>query len=245
LDTQKAEDRHADPARRQALAQKHGRAARCIVPGGALAPDGRWIACRPNFFLPVHVLSRLYCRLFLERLHAAFHRRALVLSGDLAPLKEPAAFIHHLAALRCVKWVVYAKRPFGGPQQVLKYLGRYAHRVAIANTRLIACENGQVSFRWKDYRAGNKSKMMRLDANEFIRRFLLHVLPKGFRRIRHFGFLANTCRTTKLAAIGKTLDTPEAPAAVKHEDYRERCATLTGHRIDVCSVCGGTMILIA
>ena len=218
--------------------------AHCIVPGGALAPDGRWIACRPNFFLPVHVLSRLYRRLFLKRLQAAFHQRALVLTGDLAPLKEPAAFIHHLMALRRVKWVVYAKRPFGGPQQVLKYLGRYTHRVAIANTRLIACEGGRVSFRWKDYRAGNKSKVITLDADEFIRRFLLHVLPTGFRRIRHFGFLANACRTTKLAAIRVALEAPAPPPAVTHDDYRERCATLTGHHIDVCPACGGTMTLI-
>jgi hypothetical protein len=218
--------------------------AHCIVPGGARAPDGTWIASRPNFFLPVHVLSRLYRRLFLERLQAAFDRQALVLTGDLAPLKEPIAFAHHLTALRRVKWVVYAKRPFGGPQQVLKYLGRYTHRVAIANTRLIACDDGRVSFRWKDYRAGNKSKMITLDAHEFIRRFLLHVLPPGFRRIRHFGFLANACRTTKLATIRAALQAPKPAPAVTHDDYRERCAALTGCRIGVCPTCGGTMTSI-
>jgi hypothetical protein len=137
--------------------------------------------------------------------------------------------------------VVYAKRPFGGPQQVLEYLGRYTHRVAIANSRLLGCEDGRVSFRWKDYRADNKSKVMTLDADEFIRRFLLHVLPKGFRRIRHFGFLANVCRAAKLAAIRTALQAPQPSRTAKRDDYRERYAVLTGHRIDLCPVCGGRM----
>jgi hypothetical protein len=179
----------------------------------------------------------------LERLQAAFDKRHLVLAGDVARLKETAAFAHLLSTLRRVKWVVYAKSAFGGPQHVLEYLGRYTHRVAIANTRLVACEGGRVSFRWKDYRTG-KSKIMTLDAHEFMRRFLLHVLPKGFRRIRHFGFFANTCRTTKLAAIRTALKAPEPRAAVKHDDYRERYEALTGRRIDVCPDCGGTMVLI-
>jgi hypothetical protein len=218
--------------------------AHCIVPGGALARDGSWIACRPNLFRVIaRVLSRLYRRLFLERLQAAFDKRHLVLAGDVARLKETAAFAHLLSTLRRVKWVVYAKSAFGGPQHVLEYLGRYTHRVAIANTRLVACEGGRVSFRWKDYRTG-KSKIMTLDAHEFMRRFLLHVLPKGFRRIRHFGFFANTCRTTKLAAIRTALKAPEPRAAVKHDDYRERYEALTGRRIDVCPDCGGTMVLI-
>jgi Putative transposase/Transposase zinc-binding domain len=225
-------------------AMTHHPHAHCLVPGGALAPDGRWIGCRPNFFLPVHVLSRLYRRLFLERLQAAFDKRELVLCGKLAHLVEPAAFVRHLKALRKIDWVVYAKRPFGGPEHVLRYLGRYTHRVAIANTRLLACENGCVRFRWKDYRANNKSKVMTLDADEFIRRFLLHVLPKGFRRIRHFGFLANACRAPKLAAIRAILQTPppQPSPAANHADYRERYAILTGHRIDQCPVCGGKMI---
>jgi hypothetical protein len=214
----------------------------CIVPGGGLEPDGRWVACRPNFFLPVHVLSRLYRRLFLERLQAAFDAGDLKFFGDLAPLREPAAFAKHLARLRRVNWVVYAKRPCGGAQQVLDYLGRYTHRVAIANGRLLDCENGRVHFRWKDYRARNKSKAMTLDADEFMRRFLLHVLPKGFRRIRHFGFLANACRAGKLARIRAALDVPEPAPIAEAADYRERYAMLTGQRIDLCPCCGGRMI---
>ena len=167
----------------------------CIVPGGGLAPDGHWAACRPGFFLSVRVLSRLYRRLFLERLEAAFAAGALRFFGDLAGLAEPAAFAAYLQPLRRIEWLVYAKRPFGGPQQVLDYLGRYTHRVAIANSRLLELCGGQVRFRWKDYRHHDKPKVMTLDAEEFTRRFLLHVLPDGFRRIRHFGFLANSHRT--------------------------------------------------
>ncbi len=215
--------------------------AHCLVPSGGIARDGSWISCRPGFFLPVRVLSRLYCRLFLQRLQAAFDDAKLQFFGHIEYLVEPAAFGRHLNALRNVKWVVYAKRPFGGPEQVLAYLGRYTHRVAIANSRLLACEHGRVRFRWKDYRAGNKSKVMTLDAEEFIRRFLLHVLPKGFRRIRHFGFLANACRATKLARIRAALKTAEPPPRATSVDYRERYAILTGHRIDLCPICGGRM----
>ena len=214
----------------------------CIVPGGGLGPDGRWVVCRPNFFLPVHVLSQLYRRLFLERLQTAYDGGDLKFFGDLAPLREPTALAQYLAPLRHAKWVVYAKRPFGGAQQVLNYLGRYTHRVAIANGRLVDCDNGAVRFWWKDYRANNKSKAMTLDADEFIRRFLLHVLPKGFRRIRHFGFLANACRASKLAHIRAALDTPEPSSSDEPVDYRERYAMLTGQRIDLCLCCGGRMI---
>ncbi len=142
----------------------------CLVPGGGLASDGRWIGCRPGFFLPVRVLSRLYRRLFLERLQTAFDTGNLNFFGSLARLIEPHAFAEHLKLVRRISWVVFAKRPFAGPQTVLDYLGRYTHRVAIANSRLLACKNGQIRFRWKDYRAGNKSKVMTLNANEFIRR---------------------------------------------------------------------------
>jgi hypothetical protein len=218
--------------------------AHCVVPGGGLAPDGRWVGCKPNFFLPVRVLSRLYRRLFLERLQAAFDKAELAFFGNLAHLAEPAVFAPHVSALRNVEWNVYAKRPFGGPQQVMEYLGRYTHRVAIANSRLVACESGDVRFRWMDYRANNKSKVMTLGADEFMRRFLLHVLPKGFRRIRHFGFLANACRTAKLAVIRAALQTPQPAPAAEHADYRERYAMLTGHRIDLCPVCGGRMVEI-
>jgi Putative transposase/Transposase zinc-binding domain len=197
--------------------------AHCLVPGGGLAEDGRWVSCRPGFFLPVRVLSRLYRRLFLERLRAAFDNAKLQFFGHLAHFVEPAAFTRHLNAVREVEWVVYAKRPFGVPDQVLAYLGRYTHRVAIANSRLLACEQGRVRFRWNDYRADNKPKVMTLDAEEFIRRFLLHVLPKGFRRIRHFGFLANVCRAAKLARIRAALQVPEPPPPpAEPVDYRER-----------------------
>ena len=218
--------------------------AHCVVPGGGLASDGRWIGCRPNYFLPVRVLSRLYRRLFLQRLQVAFDGGRLHFFGDLTPLREPAAFARHLQTLRDVEWIVYAKRPFAGPQQVLDYLGRYTHRVAIGNNRLLACDNGRVRFRWKDYRANGKSKAMTLDADEFIRRFLLHTLPKGFRRIRHFGFLANTCRAAKLARIRTALNEVEPVPAAEHADYRERYAILTGHRIDLCPVCAGRMVEI-
>jgi hypothetical protein len=218
----------------------------CVVPGGGLTADGRWVGCRPNFFLPVRVLSRLYRRLFLESLQAAFDGSKLEFFRDLAHLQEPAAFARYLTPLRNVEWVVYAKRPFAGPQQVLDYLGRYTHRVAIANSRLLGCDNGRVRFRWKDYRANNKCKVMTLDAGEFIRRFLLHTLPKGFRRIRHFGFLANACRASKLDRIRTALNAPQPqPApAVEPADYRERYAILTGHRIDLCPVCAGRMVEI-
>jgi hypothetical protein len=219
--------------------------AHCVVPGGGLAADGRWIGCRRNFFLPVRVLSRLYRRLFLQRLQGAFDGGRLEFFGDLTRLREPAAFARHRQALRDVEWIVYAKSPFAGPQQVLDYLGRYTHRVAIGNGRLLACDNGRVRFRWKDYRANGKSKVMTLDADEFIRRFLLHTLPKGFRRIRHFGFLANTCRAAKLARIRTALDAPEPAPAAEHTDYRERYAILTGHRIDLCPVCAGRMVEIS
>jgi hypothetical protein len=213
----------------------------CIVPGGGLAPDGRWVACRPGFFLPVHVLSRLYRRLFLERLQAAFEAGELEFFGDLGHQGEPAAFVQCLRQLRRVGWVVYAKRSFGGATQVLDYLGRYTHRVAIANGRLLDCEDGRVRFQWKDYRARDKRRVMSLDAGEFIRRFLLHVLPTGFRRIRHFGFLANACRTAKLAQIRAALGAPEPPPMTQPADYRERYAILTGRRLDVCPCCGGHM----
>jgi len=216
-----------------------------IVPGGGLAADGRWVATRPSFFLSVRVLSRLYRRLFLARLQAAFDAGALSFFGDLARLAEPAAFAAYLQPLRRTEWVVYAKRPFAGPGQVLDYLGRYTHRVAIANSRLVALDDGQVHFRWKDYRQPGKPKVMTLAADEFIRRFLLHVLPDGFRRIRHFGFLANAHRTARLATIRALLDAPPPADDVSPSDYRTRYALLTGQSLDICPCCGGQMIEIA
>ena len=217
----------------------------CIVPGGGIAPDGRWVTCRPSFFLPVRVLSRLYRRLFLARLLAAFENGALRFFGELARLTEPAAFAKHLRPMRRIDWVVYAKRPFGGPQQVLDYLGRYTHRVAIANSRLIDLLDGQVRFHWKDYRQPGRPKVMTLRAGEFMRRFLLHVLPDGFRRIRHFGFLANAHRTIKLTAIRALLDTAEPEVRPEPADYRERYALLTGRSLNICRHCGGLMVEVA
>jgi Putative transposase len=217
----------------------------CIVPGGGLTPDARWIACRPGFFLSVRVLSRLYRRLFLERVETAFDAGLLNFFGDLAPLAKPAAFTAHLQPMRRIDWVVYAKRPFGGPQQVLDYLGRYTHRVAIANSRLVGLDEAQVRFRWKDYRQPEKPKVMALKADEFIRRFLLHVVPDGFRRIRHFGFLANTHRTARLATIRNLLAVPAPAVDNQPSDYRTRYAILTGRSLDVCPCCGGRMLEIA
>ena len=172
----------------------------CVVPGGGLSPDGvRWIEGRATFFLAVKPLARLFRRLFLERLQAAFDAKGLGFFGDLAHLANPLAFGAHLAAARRVDWIVYAKKPFGGPAQVLAYLGRYTHRVAIANSRIQACDDDHVAFSWKDYRDGGVVRTMCLKPDEFIRRFLLHALPDGFHRIRHFGFLANGHRTQKLA----------------------------------------------
>jgi hypothetical protein len=171
----------------------------CIVPGGGLSPDAkRWVACRPGFFLPVRVLASRFRRRFLDRINAAFKTGRLRFFQALAPLADPAIFAQRLAALRRRDWVVYAKLPFGGPEHVLAYLGRYTHRVAIANSRLIKLQDGRVSFRWRDYRHGAHSKVMTLTAEEFMRRFLLHALPDGFQRIRHYGFLANGHRADRL-----------------------------------------------
>jgi len=181
----------------------------------------------------------------MERLCTAFDAGTLGFFGELAGLATPAAFAAHLRPLRSIEWVVYAKRPFGGPQQVLDYLGRYTHRVAIANSRLIALAEGQVRFRWKDYRHPQRPKVMSLAAGEFIRRFLLHVLPDGFRRIRHFGFLANAHRSAKLASIRGSLDLAEPERTPEPADYRERYARLFGRPLDICPACGGHLVEIA
>ena len=179
-----------------------------IVPGGGLSPDGeRWVRCRPGFFLPVRVLSRLFRRRFLEALAAAHQRGQLRFFGDDAALADAQAFAQWLAPLRACEWVVYAKRPFAGPAAVLAYLSRYTHRVAISNRRLLAFDERGVTFRWKDYRATGKTryKAMTLAADEFMRRFLLHVLPSGFHRIRHYGLLANAGRREHLAQARELL----------------------------------------
>jgi hypothetical protein len=172
----------------------------CVVPAGGIAPDGKhWVPCRAGFFLPVRVLSRLFRRLYLADLQKALAEGELALHGNLASLREPRAFARWIGVLRAKEWVVYAKPPFGGPVQVLKYLARYTHRVAIANSRLVAIDGEHVRFLWKDRAHGGRSRCMRVSGVEFVRRFLLHVLPKGFVRIRHFGFLSNRAREKKLA----------------------------------------------
>lgn len=214
----------------------------CIVPGGGISLDGKhWIACRPGFFLPVRVLSRLFRRLFLEELQAAFNTGKLNFFGDLAHLAAPTAFRRRLAEVRRLDWVVYAKPPFGGPKQVLAYLGRYTHRVAIANSRLVSMADGKVVFRWRDYRHGRKAKLMTLDAHEFIRRFLLHTLPDGFHRIRHYGFLANGHRAAKLNLCRRLLDVPSQEGAAKGIDCDTDITLSADHR---CSCCGGPMITL-
>jgi hypothetical protein len=215
----------------------------CIVPGGGPSLDGtRWISCRPGFFLPVRVLSRLFRRLFLDALQSAFDAGELRFSGDLVGLTDAAAFGERVGACRYIEWVVYAKPPFGGPEQVLAYLGRYTHRVAITNSRLIDESGGNVRFRWKDYRHHDKQKVMTLAASEFIRRFLLHTVPDGFHRIRHYGFLANGHRAEKLALCRRLLAAHPPPEPAQPKDYRERYARLTGRSLDICPCCGGHML---
>jgi hypothetical protein len=178
----------------------------CVVPGGGIALDGsRWVKCRDNFFLPVRVLSRLFRQKFLACLSEAFNNGELRFYGSLETLGEPRNWCRLLAKLGSSDWVVYAKPPFGGPTQVLKYLARYTHRVAISNRRLVSFENDKVTFRWKDYTQENRNRTMTLDAAEFIRRFLLHSLPKGFQRIRQYGFLANRVREKKLSLCRELL----------------------------------------
>jgi hypothetical protein len=218
----------------------------CVIPGGGPSPDGtKWVGCRPGFFLPVRVLSTLYRRLFLTLLQAAFDEGRLEFFCELAALAKPAAFAALLKPLRKAPWVVYAKHPFGGPAKVLEYLGRYTHRVAIANSRLVDVTDGRVSFLWKDYRHHDKRKAMTLDADEFIRRFLLHVLPNGFHRIRHYGYLANGHRAAKLAQCRRLLAAPAPLDAEVVEDYRLRYLQLTGRSLVICPCCGGKMINVA
>ena len=217
-----------------------------IVPGGGLAPDGsRWIACRPGFFLPVRVLSRLFRRLFLDRLVALHEAGRLAFFGEQAELADPATFAAHLVPLRNTEWVVYAKRPFGGPDAVLAYLSRYTHRVAISNRRLVSHDERGVTFRWKDYRArdgakgGEWIKTMTLGADEFIRRFLLHVLPDGFHRIRHYGLFASGCRAANIARARILLAPIPTPTGSNAEPASTGDATMPA-----CPCCGGRLVIV-
>jgi len=213
-----------------------------IVPGGGMSPDGTgWVACKPGFFLHVRVLSRLFRRLFIEGLMALHRSGELAFFADLAGLADADAFTAYLAPLRKTEWVVYAKPPFGGPEAVLAYLSRYTHRVAISNHRLISADADTVTFRWKDYRIkrGDRMKVMRLKTGEFIRRFLIHVLPDGFHRIRHYGLLAPAQRKTNIARIRHLL----AATAPEQEIQADgEIVPLTLH--EPCPDCGGPMRII-
>jgi hypothetical protein len=213
-----------------------------IVPGGGLSRDGKaWVSCRPRFLLPVRVLSRLFRRLLLEKLCTAHEAGHLRFFNDHTALANTAAFKRYLKPLRRTEWAVYAKEPFAGPQQVLAYLSRYTHRVAISNRRLIAVDHRGVTFRWKDYRLQGSAryKPMTLPAHEFIRRFLMHVLPKGFHRIRHYGFLANGNRAADVARARALLDPPGRDQAAAPENPDEP----SPHPYP-CPKCGGPMVII-
>ena len=218
-----------------------------IVPGGGLAPDGQsWLACRPSFFLPVRVLSRLMRRRFIEELLRLHQAGRLRFFGELAALADGASFNQWLAPMRQCEWVVYAKRPFAGPQAVLAYLSRYTHRVAISNSRLLAMDERGVSFRWKDYRATGRTrhKAMTLAPEEFMRRFLLHVLPSGFHRIRHYGLLSNGARKESLALARELLDVASAQAATPSTDEQAGVLPNAAPPAFVCRHCGHAMTIV-
>ena len=216
-----------------------------IVPGGGISLDGnKWVSCRPGFFLPVRVLSRLFRRLFLEKLVAAHNAGQLQFFGNHAKLAERGAFTAYLVPLRTAEWVVYAKRPFGGPEAVLAYLSRYTHRVAISNSRLIALNETSVTFKWKDYRAegSDRFKVITLAIDEFIRRFLIHVLPTGFHRIRHYGLFASGKRVENIARARELLNAP-APQS-DADDTNDADANEPPTLAHPCPCCGGRMIII-
>jgi hypothetical protein len=208
----------------------------CLVPAGGLADDGTaWVPCPHRFFLPVRVLSRFFRRTFLTTLDHAVAQKALDFHGSCQALASPAAWRQFITSLRQTEWVVYAKPPLAGPQQVLRYLARYTHRVAITNRRLLACDAGTVTFRWKDYQRGNRPRIMTLAAVEFLRRFLLHVLPRGFKRIRHYGFFANGVRTVKLPRCHQVLG--QVPQPLPACAPAPETATSPPPRAEVCPAC--------
>jgi len=210
----------------------------CVVPGGGLSPDhSQWRSCRRGFFLPVRVLSRLFRAKFLCYLKQAFDQGKLQFFSDLKPLADSKTFGQFLHRNRKHEWVVYAKPPFGGPVQVLDYLGRYTHRVAISNHRLVAFQDGRVTFQWRDRKKHNRIRTMSLEADEFIRRFLIHVLPKGFAKIRYFGFLANRHRCDRLSLCRLLLNAPSPETDTQLLDWKSRHQALTGESIDICPAC--------
>jgi hypothetical protein len=212
----------------------------CVVPAGGLSPDGtRWVHARPSFFLPVKVLSRVFRGKVVAGLIEAFRAGALTLPKDLQRLTDESAFRTWLRTLYRHDWIVYAKPPFGGPSHVLHYLARYTHRVAISNHRLVDVRDDQVTFRWKDYRDGSQVRLMTLSAEEFLRRFCLHVLPKGFVRIRFYGFLAPRCRTEALSRCQRALDASPAPAPTAPPADTPKPMSLPP-----CPRCGGVMVAI-
>jgi hypothetical protein len=214
----------------------------CVVPGGGLSADGqRWVSCRPGFFLSVRVLSRFFRRRFLELLTHAFDCGELEFFSSVKELADREAFCRYLDPVRKKEWVVYAKAPFAGPEQVLDYVGRYTHRVAISNNRLLDIDDEKVTFRWKDYRDESAQKTMTLDADEFIRRFLLHVLPQGLQRIRYYGFMGNRHREEKLQQCRRLLQmsptTSDSTTAAAPADYRDRHEALTSISLRECPLC--------
>jgi hypothetical protein len=212
----------------------------CVVPAGGLSLDhSRWVRSRDNYFLPKGVLREIFRGKFVDALKQAFHKGQLHFEGDLKLLAQPKIFAAWLRPLFRQDWVVYLKRPFGGPEYVLQYLGRYTHRVAISNHRLVSLTDGQVTFRWRDSAHHNQQKLLPLSLDEFLRRFLLHILPKGFVRIRNFGFLANRKRTTLLALCFQLLGSEQQPQAEQHASSTEDCPDLWR-----CPKCGGAMKVI-
>ena len=210
----------------------------CLVTGGALARDGsRWIPSPSSFLFPVRALSPVFRAKCLDGLHHAYDAGQLTFAGGTADLAAPTAWTRYLAPLRAQPWIVYAKRPFGGPAQVLDYLGRYTHRVALSNDRLVEHRDGRVRFRWKDYADHDRVKVMTLEADEFLRRFLLHVVPRGFMRIRHFGLLANRTRRDRLARCRHLLGQPPTEDA-RPESVVVLLHRLTGVDLARCPVCG-------
>ncbi|HZD50848.1 MAG TPA: IS91 family transposase [Silvibacterium sp.] len=212
----------------------------CVAAAGGLAPDhSRWISSRRSFFLPIKVLSRVFRGKFVAALKTAFREGTLQFHGRLAPLTEPRTFASWLRLLFRHDWVVYAKRPFGGPEHALRYLGAYTHRVAISNSRLVALTDGNVTFRWRDSAHGNKKRLMTLPVEEFLRRFLLHLLPRGFMRIRNFGFLANRQRATLLPLCFRLLQSSAEISPATASPTADHPRSLWN-----CPVCGGTMHVV-